>query len=299
MPKLETNGVEIAYETFGEDYAPAVLMIMGLGAQLTMWPDDMIEALVAAGYRVVIMDNRDIGLSTKFEGAKLPNPIAHALARRVGLRPKVPYSLDDMTRDAAGLLSELKIDRAHLVGVSMGGMIAQHLSAYYPQLIASLTAIMTATGNPKLPRPSREIIKRLFFPGPPPKGREQIIDRMVETFSVIGTPGEDQNTNGMRDRLTLSYDRSYSPTSIARQSAAILSSGDFRKVTRSVKAPTLVIHGDADPLVSIEGGREITRLVDGAKLRTMRGMGHDMPPRFRGEIIEHMVTHIQSVDAAA
>jgi pimeloyl-ACP methyl ester carboxylesterase len=197
-----------------------------------------------------------------------------------------------MARDAAGLLDALSIEKADVVGVSMGGMIGQFLAAKYPDKVTSLTAIMTTTGNPKLPRPDREVFKAMVRRGPPPATRGEIIDRSVAAFSVIGTPGENHNTNGMRDRIAASVDRDFTPSGPVRQTAAIIASGDFRAVTRRITAPTLVIHGSADPLVSPEGGKDIAALVPDAKIEIIDGMGHDIPPRFLPNITELVLAHL-------
>ncbi len=294
MPEITANGIKIAYETHGSSDAPVALLIMGLGGQLTMWPDKLVEDLVSGGYRVIIFDNRDIGLSHHHSGEKTPNILRQIILRRIGIRSKTPYDLRDMAKDTIGLMDALKLDRAHLVGISMGGMIGQHVAAMASDRVSSLTAIMTTTGNPKLPRPSGAVMKAMIRRGPQPTTREAIIDQSVATFGVIGTPGEDQNTNGMRDRITRSYDRNFNPAGVLRQMSAIVASGDFRKYTRSVQAPTLVIHGDADPLVPIEGGRDIAKLVRGARMETMEGMGHDVPPRFLPKITQLMLDHFAS-----
>ncbi|MEM1147610.1 MAG: alpha/beta hydrolase [Pseudomonadota bacterium] len=291
MPKITANGIEIAYETYGDVSAPPVLMVMGLGGQLTMWPDKLVEDLVAGGYRVILFDNRDIGLTHHHTGEKSPGVLRQILLRRIGIRLKTPYNLLDMAKDTIALMDALKLDRVHLVGISMGGMISQHVAALAPDRVASLTAIMTTTGNPKLPRPSGDVMKAMIRRGPQPTTRDEIIDLSVAAFGVIGTPGEDQNINGMRDRITRSYDRSFNPTGVARQMSAIVASGDFRKYTRSIKAPTLVIHGSKDPLVPIEGGRDVAKLVRGARFEVIEGMGHDVPPRFLPQVTQHLLDH--------
>ncbi|MDJ0919617.1 MAG: alpha/beta hydrolase [Henriciella sp.] len=296
MPTVDVNGIKLAYESHGNESAPPVLLIMGLGAQLTMWPDQLIRDITGAGFRAVTFDNRDIGLSHKHDGERVPKPIPQMLAKRIGITLKTPYRLVDMAGDAAGLMTALEIDNAHIVGVSMGGMIAQHLAALHPSRVASVTAIMTTTGNPKLPRPGREVFQAMLRRGPVPETREGRIDMSVATFGVIGTPGEDHNTNGMRDRITASYDRNYDPSGLARQMAGIIASGDFRKMTRRVQAPTLVIHGSADPLVPVEGGMDIARLVRGARLEVIDGMGHDMPPRFLPKVTGMMLDHFKATE---
>ncbi len=291
MPKVTANGIQIAYEDHGDPSAPPVVMVMGLGGQLTMWSDKLIEDLVAGGYRVITFDNRDIGLSHHHTGEKAPGILRQIVLRRLGIKQKTPYELMDMAQDTIGLLDALKLEHVHLVGISMGGMIGQHVAALVPDRVKSLTAIMTTTGNPKLPRPSGKVMKAMVRRGPPPKTRDEIIDQSVATFTVIGTPDEDQNTNGMRDRITRSYDRSYNPAGLARQMSAIVATGDFRKITRRIKAPTLVLHGSKDPLVPIEGGYDIAKLVPGARMEVLDGMGHDVPPRFLPAITEQLLNH--------
>ncbi|MCR9270996.1 MAG: alpha/beta hydrolase [Hyphomonadaceae bacterium] len=291
MPQVTANGIKLTYESHGPKDAPVALLIMGLGGQLTMWPDKLVADLVKGGYRVITFDNRDIGLSHHHTGEKTPHILRHILLRRLGIRSKTPYDLSDMAQDTIGLMEALALDRVHLVGISMGGMIGQHVAAKVPDRVSSLTAIMTTTGNPKLPRPSSTVMKAMVRRGPQPTRRDDIIDQSVATFGIIGTPGEDQNTNGMRDRITRSYDRSFNPAGVIRQMSAIVASGDFRKVTRTIKAPTLVIHGDADPLVPIEGGRDIAKLVRGARMEVMQGMGHDVPPRFLPQVTKLMLDH--------
>lgn len=291
MPHVTANNIQIAYEDHGNPEDPVALLIMGLGGQLTMWSDELVQDLVAGGYRVITFDNRDIGLSHHHTGETSPGILRQILLRRLGIRLKTPYALIDMAHDTIGLMDALKLESAHLVGISMGGMIAQHVAALAPNRVTSLTAIMTTTGNPKLPRPSGDVMKAMVRRGPQPTSRDEIIDLSVATFEVIGTPGENQNTNGMRDRITRSYDRSYNPAGLARQMSAIVASGDFRKHTRSIKAPTLVLHGSVDPLVPIEGGRDVAKLVRGARMEVLEGMGHDVPPRFLPEITRHMLDH--------
>lgn len=291
MPTVTANGINIAYESFGPEDGPTALLIMGLGGQLTMWPDKLVDDLVAGGYRVVLFDNRDIGLSHHHSGEKSPNILRQIVLRRVGIRIKTPYALKDMAKDTIGVMDALKLDHVHLVGISMGGMIGQHVASMIPDRVLSLTAIMTTTGNPKLPRPAGKVMQAMIRRGPQPTTRDAIIDQSVATFGVIGTPGEDHNTNGMRDRITRSYDRSFNPAGVLRQMSAIVAAGDFRKVTRGIKSPTLVIHGDEDPLVPIEGGRDIAKLVRGARMEVMDGMGHDVPPRFLSQITKLMLDH--------
>ena len=291
MPNLTANGISLAYEDHGDPSAPPILMIMGLGGQLSLWPDKLVDDFVAGGYRVITFDNRDIGLSHQHTDERAPKIVPHIILRRFGIKLKTPYTLRDMADDTIGLIDALKLDRVHIVGISMGGMIGQHVCALVPDKVRSFTGIMTTTGNPKLPRPDSHVMKAMIKRGTPPTGREAIIDASVDMFAIIGTPGEDHNTNGMRERIARSYDRNYSPASIPRQMAAIASAGDFREFTRRIIAPTLVLHGSADPLVPIEGGRDIASIVPGARMETIEGMGHDVPRRFLPELTAHMLEH--------
>jgi len=294
MPNLSVNGISLAYEDHGDPAAPPVLMIMGLGGQLTMWPDELVQNLVKGGYRVITFDNRDIGLSHQHGQEKPPKIVRQIILRRFGIKLKTPYTLLDMARDTIGLIDGLALERTHIVGISMGGMIGQHVAALVPDKVISLTGIMTTTGNPKLPRPNSNVMNAMIRRGPPPKTRDDIIDASVGVFSVIGTPGEDHNQNGMRERITLSYDRNYNPMGVGRQMAAIAAAGDFRSYTRQIIAPTLVLHGSADPLVPIEGGRDITDIIPGARMEVIEGMGHDVPKRFLPEITAHMLSHFNA-----
>ena len=294
MPTLTANGITLAYEDHGDKAAPPALLVMGLGGQLSMWPDKLVEDLVTGGYRVIRFDNRDIGLSHKHDGEQPPKIIRQMILRRLGIKLKTPYTLRDLAGDTIGLIDALDLNRVHLVGISMGGMIGQHVAALAPDKVRTFTAIMTTTGNPKLPRPNSDVMKAMIRRGPPPEERDAIIDASVATFGVIGTPGEDHNTNGMRDRIAHSFDRNFNPMGIPRQMAAIVSAGDFRAMTRKIKAPTLVLHGDKDPLVPIEGGQDIANIVPGARMEVIRGMGHDVPPRYLPEVTAHMLSHFDT-----
>lgn len=294
MPDITANGISIAYEDHGDPAAPPVLMVMGLGGQLAMWPDELVQNLVGSGYRVILFDNRDIGLSHQHTDERPPKIIPQILLRRLGVKLKTPYTLLDMARDTIGLIDALGLQSVHLVGISMGGMIGQHVCALAPEKVQSLTAIMTTTGNPKLPRAEPHVMKAMIRRGPPPKTRDAIIDASVGVFGVIGTPGEDHNTNGMRERIARSYDRNYDPKAVARQMAAIVAAGDFRSFTRRVSAPTLVLHGSSDPLVPIEAGRDVAGIVPDARMEVLDGMGHDVPPRFLPEVTNHMLSHFSA-----
>ncbi|MEY4159459.1 MAG: hypothetical protein RLZZ136_80 [Pseudomonadota bacterium] len=277
MPQITTNGIAIEYESHGDPGAPPMLLIMGLGAQLTLWPTEMIAALVARGFRVITFDNRDIGLSEKFTHAGRPNFPRLMLAKLIGLKPRLPYHLTDMAADALGLLDALGIAKAHIVGVSMGGMIAQLVAATWPDRVLSLTSIMSTTGNPKLPKPSDKAMKALTAPVPAPAQLEDYVTIGHYRADVIGSPGYPADLDRRQKRLEAEYHRSFHPSGAPRQYAAILADGDRRKRLRRIAVPTLVIHGEDDPLLTVEGGHDTAASIKGAQLHTFPGMGHDLP----------------------
>jgi pimeloyl-ACP methyl ester carboxylesterase len=276
MPRVTTNGIEIEYETHGSSDDPVVLLIMGLGGQLTLWPVEFCDALVARGFRVIRYDNRDIGLSTKFDHAGLPD-IAKITRDAIMKKPvSVAYTLNDMAADANGLLEALGIERAHIVGASMGGMIAQLVAAKYPQRVLSLTSIMSSTGNPTLPPPKMEALA-ILTDRPASTDEEDMVNFGVKAARVIGSPGYPAAEQRLRDNVRRDFRRSFSPGGYSRQMAAIIANGDRRDILKQIRCPTLVIHGDADPLVPAEAGRDTARSISGAELMVIPGMGHDLP----------------------
>jgi pimeloyl-ACP methyl ester carboxylesterase len=294
MPSIQANGINIEYESYGPQEAPPVLLIMGLGGQLTLWPIELCEALVARGFRVIRYDNRDIGLSTKFDHAGVPDMAALMMASFTGTKPDVAYTLDDMAADAAGLLDALGIDRAHIVGASMGGMIAQMVAATHPERTLSLTSIMSTTGNPAIP-PARPEAMAVLTNRPATADPDALVAFSVNAARVIGSPAYPASEERLLTRVRADLQRSYSPTGYMRQMAAVIAGGDRRARLAAVTAPTLVIHGDADPLVSIEGGRDTAANIKGAELTIIPGMGHDLPL----ELIETIADAIAGVASRA
>jgi len=274
--KAQANGIEIEYETFGEPTNPPVLLIMGLGAQLTRWPLPFVEALVARGYFAIRYDNRDIGLSTKFDSAPVPELPALIGAMMTGQKPDVPYSLNDMAADAVGLLDALDIRRAHVMGASMGGMIAQLVAAEYPDRVLSLTSIMSSTGNPGLP-PSKPEAMAVLTSRPTGNDRETMIAHGVRAEKIIGSPGHPVSEDVIRARVERDFDRMHYPAGPGRQLAAVVANGDRRAAIASIKAPTMVIHGADDPLVPVEAGRDTAATIPGAQIIEVPGMGHNLP----------------------
>jgi pimeloyl-ACP methyl ester carboxylesterase len=277
MAEVQANGVTITYDEFGRKDAPPVLLIMGLGAQMTRWPPALCEAIAARGFWVIRFDNRDVGLTTHFVDAGVPDMAAVAAAVREGKVADVPYTLSDMAADAAGLLGALGIARAHIVGASMGGMIAQLVAAEHPERTLSLTSIMSNTGNPDTPRASPEAMAVLTNRPPHPSDEEAYLKHTVASARVTGSPAYPADEAVLRANALADVKRCYEPTGFARQMAAVTASGDRRPKLKTITAPTVVIHGEADPLVPVEGGRDTAANIPGAELVVLPGMGHDLP----------------------
>ena len=283
--KAQANGIEIEYESYGAEGDPAVLLVMGLGGQLTRWPIPFVEALVARGFRVIRHDNRDIGLSTKLDDAGVPEIPAIIGALLSGRKPDVPYLVSDMAADAVGLLDALGIDRAHLIGVSMGGMIAQMVAATYPERTLTLTSIMSTTGNPSLPQASPAAMAVLTS-RPVSNEIEAILDFGVKAEQTIGSPGYPVAEDVIRANVKRDFERSVSPAGFARQMAAIVASGDRRAALKTISAPTIVIHGVDDPLVPLAGGRDTAATIPGATIIEVPGMGHNLPDALIPVVLE-------------
>lgn len=285
MAQLKGNGIEIEYETFGAKNDPALLLIMGLGAQLTLWPDSLCEGLASRGFHVVRYDNRDVGLSTDFGTWGVPN-LMEAFARLMkGEKVDTPYLLGDMAADATGLLDALGVDRAHMVGASMGGMIAQILAATYPQRTRSMVSIMSTSGRPGLPMGRPEAVAMLSAQ-PPGTAREQLIAHAIKLRTVIGSPGFPVEPAELRALVERNIDRRWYPEGAARQYLAVMASGPRVDLLKTVKVPTLVLHGEDDPLLPVECGRDVASLVPGAKVETWPGWGHDLPSQMVPRLVE-------------
>ena len=275
MPTARANGIELEYDTFGRPDAEPLLLVMGLGAQMVLWEEDFCELLAERGHFVVRFDNRDIGLSTKMSSHGVPNILQMMIDAQAGKPLSAPYTLDDMADDTAGLLDALEIERAHVCGASMGGMIAQTLAIRHPARVKSLTSIMSTTGAPDLPGPRPEAAAALVTPIP--TDRDGAIERGVMVFRTIGSPGFPFDEESVRRRAALQYDRCHHPEGQARQLAAIFAHGSRRERLRDVRVPALVIHGADDPLVPVEGGHDTAASIPGAELLIIEGMGHDNP----------------------
>jgi pimeloyl-ACP methyl ester carboxylesterase len=286
MASVEANGITIEYDDRGG--GEPLLLVMGLGGQLTDWPDEFVDLLVQRGFRVIRLDNRDAGLSSEFDW--LP-PTMPQLARAVMTRrpPKAEYVISDMAADAAGLLAALGVDGAHVVGVSMGGMIAQTLATDHASRVRSLTSIMSTTGNRRVGRIERRLLVRMArLPVPT---RETALDRAVEMFRVISGPGYDEVAH--RQLAGANIERSYRPQGTARQMAAILASPDRTAALGRVKVPTLVIHGLVDPLVRPSGGIATAKAIPGSRLVMYPDMGHDLPRNRWDEMADAIARNAQ------
>jgi pimeloyl-ACP methyl ester carboxylesterase len=284
MPTCKANGIDLHYETHGSSDDPALLLVMGLGAQMIAWDDGFVDALVDRGFFVVRFDNRDVGLSSKIEGS---GNLMEAMAKAAAGQPiEAPYTLSDMAADAVGLLDHLGIDRAHVVGASMGGMIAQTIAIEHPARVRSLTSIMSTTGEPDVGQATPEAMARLFVA--PPRNREEAIEAGVTGAKVIGSPDHFDEERA-RAKAAAAYDRSFTPAGTARQLIAIGASGSRADGLRRLDLPTLVVHGDADPLVTPSGGARTAELVPGATHLVVEGMGHDLPPAMWPQVVEAIV----------
>jgi pimeloyl-ACP methyl ester carboxylesterase len=291
------NGIDLCYEIFGDPDAEPMLLIMGLGGQMIHWDDDFCRQLAARGFRVIRFDNRDIGKSTKLSGGKRLTPVELLKLRFLKIPVAAPYKLRDMAEDAIGLLDVLGIRSAHIVGMSMGGMIAQEIAIAFPQRVRSLTSIMSTTGNPKVPPPTREAMAIMM--APPTTTREEYLTRYAQTWKVLRAGSFPQDEALDRARAERTFERGLNPAGVGRQLRAVLASGNRKERLRTVKAPTLVIHGTVDPLVRPEGGKDTAASIPGAKLLMIEGMGHAIPLPMWAEVIDAIDKHAHGAVAKA
>ncbi|MGI8572950.1 MAG: alpha/beta fold hydrolase [Solirubrobacteraceae bacterium] len=294
MPELFCDvgrGITLCYETFGAEGDPPVVLIMGLGTQMIAWPDEFCEQLVDEGFQVIRFDNRDCGRSTHVSGR--PPTLKQLLRRRI---EPVHYTLSDMAQDTAGLLAELDLAPAHVVGASMGGMIAQTLSAEHPELVRSLVSIMSSTGARRSGQPAVSAYRLLI--ARPPRDRDAFIDYLIRVSATIGSNGFPRDPDRTRDLAGRSFDRGADAAGTGRQLGAILASGDRTSQLRSISAATLVIHGSRDPMVNRSGGVATARAIPGARLEIVEGMGHDLPQGAWPQLVEAISGHARAADAA-
>jgi len=275
VAKIAANGIELEYETFGDSGADPLALIMGIGAQMILWPDAFCQLLADRGFYVIRFDNRDVGLSSKINGSRAGDVRKLLVRGLVGLPITAPYTLSDMADDVVGLLDGLDIDSAHILGASMGGMIGQTLALVPSSRVRSLTSLMSTAGRRRDSLGSLKAIRALT--GPAPRSREQAVESAVDFYQVCGSPGFETDWDRVRDTAGRAYDRCFYPRGFVRQLAAIFATGSRYHALRFVRAPTTVIHGAVDPLIRPAAGRATARAIPGAKLRMIEGMGHDLP----------------------
>jgi pimeloyl-ACP methyl ester carboxylesterase len=300
--KIIANGleIEVADSGAGEGAAPrpAVLLVMGLGMQLTAWPPAFAQALLDAGFRVISFDNRDVGLSQKLDHLGKPNVLWESLKYKLGLKARSSYSLQDMAADALGVLDALQVRRAHVVGVSMGGMIAQRIALAAPERVLSLTSIMSSSGARGLPQARPEVLRALLVR---PKSTDQaaVVEHLLKLLDAIGSPDFEVPQAEMRERITTQVERSFSPVGTLRQLMAVVSDGSRALELSQLQCPTLVLHGKADPLVPYACGEDTARRIPGARLVGFDGMGHDLPPGVVSLLLQELIPFLQQSGAAA
>lgn len=282
MPTAASNGIEICYESFGDPDDPTLLLVAGLGAQLLAWPEPFCEGLVDRGFHVVRFDNRDVGLSTWFD--EHPADLAEVMPRLLaGEVPEVPYHLTDMAADAAGLLDALGVERAHVVGASMGGMIAQTFAIEHRERAASLTSMWSTTGDPDVGQAQPEVLQAMLRPTP--EDRDAAIEQGIELFTAIGSP-DHMDQDLVHRRVADSYDRASHPQGQVRQLLATVVAPSRTEALAEVDVPSLVIHGALDPLIDVSGGRRTAEALPDSELLVIDEMGHDLPPPFWAQVIE-------------
>jgi len=291
MPEARHGEVVVHYETEGDPAAPPLLLVMGLGAQLTAWPVELRAALVERGFYVIRFDNRDVGLSTWFDHAGPADPLG-ALAGTASS----PYLLSDMAADAVAVLDDLGVEHAHVVGVSMGGMIVQTMAIEHAGRLRSMTSIMSTTGDRTVGQADPAVFPILLRP--PATGRDEAIVQGLGAARAISSPGYPFDEDRVRARIGEDFDRAYHPAGTARQLVAIMCSGDRSAALRDVAVPTLVIHGEGDPLVNVSGGRATAAAIPGARLQLIPGMGHDLPQALVDTIADAIAGHAGQADAA-
>lgn len=291
MPSIDTNGITLTYETHGDPKGQPLLLIMGLGMQLISWPESFCRGLVDQGFYVIRFDNRDSGLSSKMEQFGKPNLTLTFVKSVLGLPITSGYSLNDMAKDAIGLLDALNIEKAHIVGASMGGMIAQIVAGTYPKRVLSLTSIMSTSGRRGLPGPTTAARKAVLAKPANPKDLNSVTEHMMKVVRTIGSPAYPTPEAALRTRIMASVKRNITAAGIARQLVAIAASGDRVSLLKTVMVPTLVIHGTDDPLVPLACGRDTARLITGSTLREVSGMGHDLPEALIPTLVEMIASH--------
>lgn len=294
--QVKANNISVEVQDSGGS-GPAVMLVMGLGMQLIAWPEPLVQGFTDAGYRVLRHDNRDIGLSQYFDGSPTPNLLWEVIRQKVGLRIRAPYSLQDMAGDALGVLDALGIGQAHVIGVSMGGMIAQRMALADPKRVRSLVSIMSSSGAPGLPAARSDVAAALMRR--PPRGNESaLVEHSLALVRLIASPGFEFDEAAARQRIATALQRAYHPAGVVRQMLAIgADTGARHDLLARISCPTLVLHGDADALVPIECGRDTARRIPGARFEALAGMGHDLPAGVLPHLLGHILPFLRTVDA--
>ncbi|OYU02467.1 MAG: alpha/beta hydrolase [Sphingomonadaceae bacterium PASS1] len=295
MPNIRANNIDIYYEENGPADGPVILLVMGLGAQMIAWPDEFIHGLVSKGYRIIHYDNRDVGMSQRMDGAKAPNLVWTMFKARIGLPVRVPYTLGDMAADGIGLLDALGIDKAHVVGASMGGMIVQLMAANHPERTLSMTSIMSSSGKAGLPGARADIQRQFMVKRAPDASREEAVAFGAELVSSFSFPDPARPENAHAEMTAKAFDRGYYPIGTRRQLLAIIADGSRVERLKKIAVPTLVVHGGADPLVPKEGSEDIARHIPGARLEIIDEMAHDLPPSQVGRMVDLIAGHAKQV----
>ena len=292
---IQSNGLEFCVEQRGEPEGEPLLLIMGLAAQMTAWPEPLLERYAAEGFHVIRYDNRDIGLSTEIDAPLHGHPLKSMARFKFGFAVDGPYSLHDHARDAVGILDALNLDSAHIKGVSMGGMIGQILAARHPRRVRSLTLLMTSSNSPRLPMPRPDVI--YWLQGGHIKGHDEdaVVARGLELWKRIQSDAYPRDLDQTEQRIRDSYRRSYRPRGILRQMRGVLATGDLSPLSRDIRVPTRIVHGTADPLTRPASARQLRRLIPGASLHWIKGMGHDMPEDLLEVLANHTVALRHSV----
>jgi len=290
--RASVGAVELVYETIGDPSDPPLLLVMGLGMQLIHWDTELCELLAERGFHVIRFDNRDSGLSTQIQA-----PVPNVMRLMAGLPVRVPYLLDDMATDTLGLLDHLGIERTHVVGASMGGMIAQTMAIREPRRVLSLGSMLSTPGDRRVGTPKLRVWSVLVRRAP--REREAYIAYFTKVFRMIGSPGYQQDDERVRERAAATYDRGPHPAGTARQMAAILASGSRTAALRELDVPTVVIHGESDPLVPLRAGRATADAIPGAELITIPGMGHDLPKELWPRFVEAIARNAERAGAPA
>ena len=296
MPIVKANGIDIAYDEFGDRGAPAILLIMGLGVQLTGWRETFCRRLADGGFRVVRFDNRDVGLSSHFDQAGIPDMAANFQKAVRGEPVDAAYTLAEMGDDAVGLLDALGIAKAHIVGVSMGGMIAQLVAAQHADRVLSLISIMSSSGRPGLPPGKPEAMMALMAPAAG-TDRDSVATQTMKARRIIGSPGYPEDETLLRGMAEAAFDRSYHPQGMARQFMAILDNGSRVALLEQISTPSLVIHGIDDPLVPVEAGKDTAATIPGCELILIPGMGHGLESGLEPIVADAILAHCRAAAA--